>query len=191
MTSSQTHQLARSSNTATGANDFGPVELLRLVSRCECELRRTISDRIRPWGINDVELLVLWLCDEAAEPGIAQSELVANIGVSAAQMSGLVDRLRQQGMLTGKRCNSDRRRQYWSLAGDGKRVLDEIRAELTFVSVGLTRHLSVNEQRLLASLLLRLTQAAKQPLTLRTVAAETMDHGKHRDVHDDNTEKDD
>ncbi len=133
-----------------------------------------------------MELLVLWLCDEAAGPGIAQSDLVTNIGVSAAQTSGLVDRLRRQGLLVGKRCSSDRRRQYWSLAGKGKRVLDEIRVQLSVVSAGLAGHLSVNEQRLLASLLRSLEQAAKRPLALRTFAPDAKDHGQHRDVHDDN-----
>lgn len=181
---------ARLPGILAGGNQLGLVELLRLVSRCERELRRALTDRIRRWGVSDVEVLVLWLCYEAAEPGIAQSELVENIGVSAAQISGLVDRLRRQGLLVGKRCDSDRRRQHWSLASEGNRLLDEIRADLSLVSVGLTKHLSVDEQKLLASLLRRLTRNAKQPLSLRMVASDTDDSGQHRDVHDDNTKND-
>lgn len=145
-------------------------------------------DRIHRWGINNVELLVLWLCHETAEPGIAQTDLVAEIGVSAAQMSGLVERLRQQDLLAAKRCDSDRRKQYWNLTNQGKRLLDEIQADLSVVSHGLSKHLSVDEQRLLASLLQRLTRSAKQPFALRAVAPDTNELGQHRDVHNDNTE---
>ena len=183
MTSCHLQQSARLSGIPAKDNDLGPVELLRLVTQCERELRRTLADHIRRWGITDVELLVLWLCHEAATPGIAQSELVANIGVSAAQMSGLVDRLRQQGLLTARRCDSDRRRQYWSLAGEGRRVLEEIRADLNFVSAGLTKHLTVDEQGLLASLLHRVTQFSMRPIALRAVTPDTDDTGQRRDVH--------
>lgn len=181
---------ARPRSIPAGDSDLEPVALLRLISACERELRRTVADRIRRWGFTDVEVLVLWLCHESAEPGLAQSELVANIGVSAAQTSGLVERLRRQGVLVAKRNDSDRRKQYWSLTGDGNRILNEIRADLSFVSAGLTKYLSVDEQKLLTSLLHRLKQTTGQPLALRAVSPDTNDLGQHRDVHDGNTEND-
>ncbi len=164
--------------------------LLRLVSRCERELRLALTDRIHRWGIHDVELLVLWLCQETADPGIAQSELVAEIGVSAAQVSGLVERLRRQKLLISKRCDSDRRKQYWTLTKEGVRLLDEIQADLSVVSHGLAKDLSIDEQRLLASLLQQLTRGAKQPFALRAVAPDANEIGQHREVHNDNTEND-
>jgi MarR family 2-MHQ and catechol resistance regulon transcriptional repressor len=188
MTPCQTQQSARSPSLSPEGNGLGLLELLRLVSRCERELRRTLADRIRRWDISDVELLVLRLCHEAAEPGIAQSELVAEVDVSAAQMSGLVDRLRRQELLVARRCDSDRRKQYWRLTGKGNRLLDEIQADLSAVSLGLAKNLSVDERGLLASLLHRLSRTAGQPLSLRAVVPDTNDLGQHRDVHNDNTE---
>ncbi|MBC8875315.1 MAG: winged helix-turn-helix transcriptional regulator [Planctomycetes bacterium] len=183
-------QLARPSGIPAGIDDLGPVELLRLVSQCERELRRTLADRVRRWGISDVELLVLWLCCEAREPGIAQNELAVAVGVSAAQMSGLVECLRQRGLLAAKRCAEDRRRQYWTLADEGSRMMNEIRTDFGAVSVALTKHLSVDEQKLLASLLERLVRAAERPLALRAVTPDIDDSGQHREVHDENTKKD-
>jgi len=177
---------ARPSGIPAGIDDLGPVELLRLVSQCERELRRALADRVRHLAISDVELLVLWLCYEAHEPGIAQNELASAAGVSAAQMSGLVERLRQRGMLAAKRCAKDRRRQYWNLTDEGSGTLNEIRADFEAVSVALTKHLPVNEQKLLASLLERLVRAAERPLALRAVTPGTGDRGQHWEVHDEN-----
>jgi len=172
-------------------DDLGPVEMLRLVSQCERELRRVLAGRVRHLAISDAELLVLWLCYEARELGIAQNELAATVGVSAAQMSGLVERLRQRGLLIANRCARDRRRQYWRLTDEGNRTLNEIRSDFAGVSVALNRHLSVDEQKLLASLLERLIRAAERPLGLRAVTPESGDRGEHREVHDEKTKKDD
>lgn len=189
MTSCPISQTARSPHVSAGNNGPRLTELLRLLSRCERELRRALANRICRWGVNEVELLVLSLCRETAEtaePGVAQSELVANIGVSAAQMSGLVDRLRRQELLVARRCDSDRRKQYWVLTGQGNRLLDEIQADLRLASLGVTRSLSVDEQQLLVSLLHRLARTVQQPFALRTVTPDANDPGQHRDVRHDN-----
>ena len=183
-------QLARPPGIPSGIDDLGPVELLRLVSRCERELRRALADRVRHLAISDVELFVLWLCYTAHEPGVAQNELAGAAGVSAAQMSGLVERLRQRGLLLPKRCAEDRRRQYWNLTDEGSRTLHEIQADFGAVSAALTRHLSIDEQKLLASLLERLARAAERPLALRAVSPDTDDSGQHREVRDENAKND-
>ncbi len=76
------------------------VELTYEVARCHRLLRAWLTRRLGSRSIGDQDFWVLWLCRRAAPDGVVQHELAAAVGVSAAQMSGLVERLRQQGLLS-------------------------------------------------------------------------------------------
>ena len=106
------------------------VELIHGLSRCHRLLRTWLDERLRPWDLRDTEFWVLWLCSRFAPSGVVQHELAAAAGVSEAQMSGVVERLRQNGLLIGCRSEPDRRRQYWRLTAAGNELLARIRAVL-------------------------------------------------------------
>jgi DNA-binding MarR family transcriptional regulator len=114
----------------TPPNSGTLVELFHELSRCHRLLRTWFDERLRSWDLRDTEFWVLWHCGRCAPNGVVQHELAAAAGVSEAQMSGLVERLRQHGLLMGCRSEPDRRRQYWRLTAAGNDRLTRIRAVL-------------------------------------------------------------
>jgi len=104
------------------------VELIHELSRCQRLLRAWLDERLKPWDLRDTDFWALWLCGRFAPDGVVQHELAAAAGVSEAQMSGLVERLRQNGLLIGCRSEPDRRRQYWRLTAAGHDLLTRLRA---------------------------------------------------------------
>lgn len=113
-----------------GLDGGAAMELVYETACCHRLLRRWLNERLSGWGLSDVDFWVLWLCHRAAPDGVVQHELAAAVGVSAAQMSGLVERLRQHGLLAGCRGDPDRRRQYWRLTTAGCGLLDQIQAQI-------------------------------------------------------------
>jgi len=90
------------------------------------QLRRGLAAACRPAGIGETELLCLWACSFEASAGISQSRLCARLGVSAAQVSGVVDSLRRRGLLVCDRDPTDRRRQLWRPTPEGLAALAEV-----------------------------------------------------------------
>ena len=83
------------------------------------QLRRDISLRLAPEEITAEDFLTLRLLDTARD-GISQVELAEVLGISPAQTSGLVERLRQKGWITAHRDPHDRRRQCWIVTDAGR-----------------------------------------------------------------------
>lgn len=90
------------------------------------QIRRGMAAAGRPAGMGETELLALWACSFEAAAGINQSRLCARLGVSPAQVSGVVDSLRRRGLLTCDRDQSDRRRQRWRPTPEGLAALAEV-----------------------------------------------------------------
>jgi len=106
------------------------VELIHELSRCHRLLRAWLDERLQTWGLREAEFWALWLCNHLDPSGVVQHELASAAGVSEAQMSSLVERLRQSGLLIGCRGQADRRRQYWRLTAAGDELLSRISAGL-------------------------------------------------------------
>ncbi len=106
------------------------VELIHDLSCCHRLLRAWLDERLRTWELREAEFWALWLCNRLDPDGVVQHELASAAGVSEAQMSGLVERLRQGGLLIGCRGEPDRRRQYWRLTVAGNELLQRICAGL-------------------------------------------------------------
>lgn len=107
------------------------LRLVQTVSLCGRQLRRALADLAAPRGLTDTECLILWACCEAPPEGQGQHELVALVGVSPAQLSGLVDQLGAKGWISGRRPAHDRRRQYWRLTPAGQALVEELLQEVT------------------------------------------------------------
>lgn len=112
-------------------------ETVQLLAQCHRQFRRLLSDRLSALGLNDTEFTVLWLCQQAEPRGWVQRDLATALGVSPPQISGLVERLRQQGWLISRRCPLDRRRQLWGIASEGRRLLVRIGDDLRELTASL------------------------------------------------------
>jgi DNA-binding MarR family transcriptional regulator len=138
------------------------VELLHEISVCHRGLKGLLDQHIRPWQLSDVEFLVLWLCEQTPPPGPAQNDLAEHTGVSSAQMSGVVEHLRQRGWLVAQRAQPDRRRQLWQLTASGSEVLQQIKLRLAECWQDLNKQISPRDGRSLGELLPRLAQAIEE-----------------------------
>ncbi len=153
----------------TGKGTFGEAlpfsdshaeRLLRLVhwtSTASRHLRKRLAELARPLDLSDTELLVVWLCSGG---GRIQVELAGAIGVSPAQMSGLVERLRARGLVAMHRSAMDRRRQVWRTTPAGQTLLVEAARHLNELAEGISRGLSAEEQSAAEGLCEKLADAA-------------------------------
>src|SRR5262245_34273979 len=112
-----------SAGTKQPPSDSQADRLLRLVhwtSSASRQLRRRLAEVGQALSLSDTELLVIWLCSGG---GRVQVELAGLIGISPAQMSGMVERLRSRGLVAMHRLAMDRRRQVWRTTPCGQSLL--------------------------------------------------------------------
>ena len=106
------------------------LELVQAVSLCGRQLRKALAEVAAPHQLSDTEVLILWACCGTTSVGLGQHELAALVGISPAQLSGLVDRLSAQDLLIGRRPAHDRRRQYWRLSEPGEEMMEQLALDL-------------------------------------------------------------
>ncbi|QDT75160.1 MarR family winged helix-turn-helix transcriptional regulator [Lacipirellula limnantheis] len=124
--------LADSGPAPLAASDCAVAE--RIDAVCQLVVHGKLAARqLATWlsgvEINEPEFRLMWLLAGAArfatDGGISidQSGLAARLAVSAAQVSGAVERLRSVGLLERASDTSDRRRQLWRVTVAGEQVL--------------------------------------------------------------------
>ena len=91
-----------------------------------------------------------------ANPGIAQFELGAHLGIDKASIVALLDRLEKSGMLARRRSTRDRRRQGIYLTERGAGALDALLAGVRALERRMASRFSRSEFAQLLSLLQRL-----------------------------------
>lgn len=138
----------------------GWLQLLLQIGAAARAARRHLAGHVAASELNEQEFLVLWLCDDATggKTPIAhrgQGELAEAVGVSPAQMSGLVERLRVRNLLKFERCGTDRRRQVWQLTTAGQALLTAACQALVGATCQLPGSLTLAEQQQLSTLLAR------------------------------------
>lgn len=101
--------------------------LTQIVLGRRCQ--RALLAELTALGLTDTQLMVLWGIDRLSPSqggtGVQQSEVAQSLGISPAQISGLVEQLRQQGNLDSRRAVHDRRQQLWHLTEPGRAKLTE------------------------------------------------------------------
>jgi DNA-binding MarR family transcriptional regulator len=134
--------------------------LLRLVhwtGAASRQLRRRLAEVAQAFELSDVELLVVWLCHGA---GRVQIELAGAIGISPAQMSGLVERLRARELVAMHRSVADRRRQVWRTSAAGAALLVQAAGKLAELAAAVENIVSQAEQAATEAICERLAAAA-------------------------------
>jgi DNA-binding MarR family transcriptional regulator len=142
------------------AGDAPPERLLRLAhwtSTASRHLRRRIAEATAALDLSETELIIVWLCSGG---GRVQIDLAAATGISPAQMSGLVERLRSRGLVAMHRLARDRRRQMWRATSAGEGLLANAAQHLSDLATCLAQQVSEHEQLLAQSLCQQLAEAA-------------------------------
>ena len=104
--------------------------LAERILRCHRMFREDLARHAERCQLSEPAFLLLWACRQAPRCGVAQNQLAARLAVSAAQISGLVEKLRLGGLLEGRRAQTDRRRQLWRLTPAGEATLQAGLAEM-------------------------------------------------------------
>ncbi len=102
---------------------LGLVQQMAVTGR---QFRRALTRQLDGLGLNDTELLLLWACDGAGSAGIAQNRLAEAVGLSPAQVSGLVDKMGNRGLIATCAGDGDRRRRMWQLTSAGRRTVEQV-----------------------------------------------------------------
>jgi len=97
---------------------------------------RAIAVWVEAVGVSETEFRLLWLLfqqdrgDASKSTALDQAELAERLAVSAAQVSGVIERLRQRELVDRVPDVSDRRRQLWRLAAAGKAMVLTVVAQV-------------------------------------------------------------
>lgn len=146
---------------------------LTLLSR---RLRGLLGSRRDCPTLGETDLLVIWVCASDRADGVSQSQLAAGLGVSAAQISALVERLRQAGLIVGRRDGADRRRQLWQLTAAGRSAwetaLAEVQRAVEPLAARLGRSRGEHLRRALTALVAELDAAARCAASAACAAGE-------------------
>jgi DNA-binding MarR family transcriptional regulator len=152
----------------TGKSALRPphwLDLVTQISLCGRQMRRMLGEVTLPWNLSDTEFLCLWSCAQGAGNGMAQHDLAVSLGVSAAQMSGLVYDLRDRGLLVLERPARDRRRQQLRITGAGQLLLHRVLESMTGLLAELDRQVPGDDQHRLHWELSKLNTLAHPPAT--------------------------
>ena len=85
-------------------------------------------DAVAPGGLSFAQLRVLTALDE--DGGVPAGRLAERAGVTPATVTGMLDILEEQGVVTRVRSRDDRRVVLARLTGEGRRLRDRRRAEV-------------------------------------------------------------
>lgn len=133
--------------------------IIRQLSVCSRELRRQLAAAATGVGVSDTEFLLLASLATGDLAGLSQTELATTVGVSAGQVSSLVESLRRGGWTELETSAGDRRRHAWRLTAAGQQLLEQGWQALLERSVEWDRQLSPDERAELGQLLARLQTA--------------------------------
>jgi len=84
-------------------------------------LARRLALALREHELGEAEFRLLWLLLKTERASLEQSLLVEELGLSPAQVSALVERLRSQKMIAPVVASKDRRRKLWQLTASGRK----------------------------------------------------------------------
>ncbi|HUE71952.1 MAG TPA: MarR family transcriptional regulator [Pirellulaceae bacterium] len=144
------------------------LNLIQAAGSAGRQLRRWLTERLARFDLSESELKVLWLCAQPRPSGgWVQGELAEAAGLSPAQTSSLVERLRQRGLMTMRRSTIDRRRAVWQLLSHGEDLLSRIRTGLESVAHRLDALVAPEEQQAAAQLFDRLVDAAERSAAIK------------------------
>lgn len=122
------------------------VEVVLTAFQASRQLRKVLAQHTHTSQLNDSEFLLLWICGGRREQGVPQADLIGRLGLSAAQLSGLVYDVCDRGWIEMLRPAADRRRQILRITASGQQVLEGTMARLQPLVAALESQVTEAEQ---------------------------------------------
>ncbi len=151
--------------------------LIGLLSVCEREVRKSLSNHTLAYGLSDIAFLILLACRQDELHGVPQLSLAEKVGASPSSTSGAIDQLRKRELVTVERPERDRRCQLVRLTTSGSRIVDEVLLDLTSWTVRMQERISREEIKRGNELLSRISKIARETPVLRCFDVTDRDSG--------------
>lgn len=87
---------------------------------------KALSAWTRRFHVSEAEFQLLWLLRTSAQVGRTQTTLARELAFSPAQVSVVVERMRERGWIFQHRAAGDRRQHLWCLSLSGRSLLEEM-----------------------------------------------------------------
>ncbi len=131
---------------------FGP-----LFGYCDHQVQKLLDRRLRQYDVSPMQCRTLTYLHEA-KGEVNQKQLERHLMVKPSTVNGIVDRLEEKGMVTRTASRTDGRCRILALTAQGKQFYDRFIAIVHEVNDRLEKGFSLEEIRLLTSLLLRVAK---------------------------------
>jgi DNA-binding MarR family transcriptional regulator len=90
---------------------------------------RALAEWAKPFGLTEAEFQMLWRLRPTSTPGPNQSSLAGELSFSPAQVSAVVERLRQRDLIRECPATGDRRQHHWQLSAAGQILVNRMLAD--------------------------------------------------------------
>ncbi|MCX7855376.1 MAG: MarR family transcriptional regulator [Anaerolineae bacterium] len=134
------------------------LRLLRLIGG----LRSRFTRGLARYGLTFPQFVALGSLEHAEGQALRMGDLAAATHQSAASMTGIVDRLLDQGLVERRPDPDDRRSVIVALTEEGAQLLERVRADQRHMVEQLLRSLSVEERAIFYNILDKLLQGLEK-----------------------------
>jgi DNA-binding MarR family transcriptional regulator len=145
-------------------DDLNKSELIQEIMRLEMQIQHTLRDdaphALLALNLTISQLKTLFLIDLQGEMNF--KNLAAALGVSPPNVTGIVDRLVEHGLVSREYNQQNRREAKLKLTSRGDEIIDGLRERLSSQQTGLLERLEVKDLTALAQGLSALSRAAEQ-----------------------------
>src|SRR4051794_890812 len=130
------------------------------VVRTSSRLNDSVEDLLKPHGITGTQYNVLRILRGAEPDGLCRNELRDRMVTRMPDMTRLLDRMEEAGLVSRTRDDDDRRLVYTRITKAGRTLVDELDAPMGQLHKDQLGHLSASQLRSLVDLL---TLARRDP----------------------------
>lgn len=128
--------------------------------RARAETRRVVNRELRARGLTGAQFAILRVLADSGEEGVKLNEISQRLCVTGGNITGLVDRLEEAGLLARFPLPTDRRVTLARLTPTGRALVEEVTPRHAARVRQVMSALTAQEQKLLADLLDRLADRA-------------------------------
>jgi DNA-binding MarR family transcriptional regulator len=126
--------------------------------RTGSDLMAAFETFLNRYGLSQGRFLTLIVMNRRPDETVNPSTLADKLGVTRATMTGLLDGLRNKGLIERRMQTEDRRKVKVIITKNGRRILDDILPEYYRYFARLTTYLDEGERQTLMSLLKKVNQ---------------------------------
>ena len=138
------------------ANEAG--ETLDRLLRAATHIRLRLGEFLEQFALTEVRYSVLVALRAASLAGLSQSELAERLLQSESNISTLVERMQQEGLVDRLRSDADRRKRVLLLSPSGQRLLDRIEVAKRSWAARLLRAVPADDRSTLGLLMSQLVE---------------------------------